>query len=217
MANTSYTQVDTSQLNELVQRIKTDSQNISSAMTNYKSKLNSLTSSDYFKGVVNAAVETSCNRIMKTIEEFRGFSEELATKIQEVAQKTLDTDKNAEQKERSSDIFHSGNRSFGLSVFQPSIFCSSARQFRQMRLSLYRTTSSASPQNRQEGSYFFRITLSFSTKISTPSPGSSSSLLLVSIGSTIRPSSSTFRTIPNDFILYPPVSLFPRSSAVRNW
>ncbi len=77
---------------------------------------------------------------------------------------------------------------------------SSFRQDEQIHLSLKSTTSSLLPQKTQVISCFFMIIESPSTYISS---GSRSEIPIVrrnSIGRTIRPSSSTFLTIPVDFI-----------------
>ena len=56
------------------------------------------------------------------------------------------------------------------------------------------------PQNMQFGSYFFRIIDEPSTYISKGSFSAISNLFLISLGITILPNSSTFLTIPVDFM-----------------
>jgi len=74
--------------------------------------------------------------------------------------------------------------------------------FEHTFLPLYILMSSMLSQKMQEGWYFFRTILSSSTKISTGSLQLMFRILRSSIGRTIRPSESTGRTIPVDFIFF---------------
>ena len=68
----------------------------------------------------------------------------------------------------------------------------------------YSTKSSISPVKMSLGSYFFKIILSSSTKISRGSLSFTLRLRRSSIGSVILPSSSNFLTIPVLFMILPP-------------
>ena len=82
-------------------------------------------------------------------------------------------------------------------------------QLLHTRFPSYSIFPSVLPQNTQAGEYFRRIIVSFSVNISSGSFSPIPSVRLISMGSTIRPSSSTFLTIPVDFIyISPPIKQF---------
>ena len=80
---------------------------------------------------------------------------------------------------------------------------SSSIHFLQSVLFLKLSTSFVSPQNKHPVSCFAKIILSPSTKISTGSLTLIPIVLLSSMGTTIRPSSSTFLTIPVALMIFP--------------
>lgn len=111
MANNNSTRVNTTQLIELSSNLKNNSNIISTSIQDFSINLNNIEALNYMQGVAVEAIERAYNRITNLVEEFKNFANEVADKIQQMAQEVGEIDNNAAS--AAQDIFDSDAINYG--------------------------------------------------------------------------------------------------------